>query len=98
MIAIYRWLLGALPYLFRATLSLWQAWLGIRLGLRLMIIGAVGALIPLPEWVEELPAKIAALPPLFWFFADFIELRYGVYVMVSAYTFRWVWSTVFKGI
>lgn len=96
MAALLRWLYAALPYIFSAVFKLYTGWLGIRLGYRLMIIGGVGALMPLPAWVDELPGKIAALPDMFWFFADFIQLQHGVYVIVTAYTFRWVWREVFK--
>lgn len=96
MAALLRWLSGFLPVAFSMVLKVWQAWMGIRLGLRLTLIGVVGALLPLPGWVEDLPAKIAALPPLFWWFAGFVELQFGVYVIVTAYTFRWVWREVFK--
>lgn len=86
------WLRGLLPALFRMGLKFYTAWTAISFGKRLLVIGLLGAFFPVPEWAQELPGKVQALPEPFWFFANLIQLQFGIYVLMSAYTFRWVWK------
>lgn len=91
------WLRGLLPAAAGMFLKAWTAWQAIKLGKRLIVIGAIGAFFPLPDWVEDIPARIAAMPEPFWFFADLIQAQFGFYVVMSAFTFRWVWRILTKG-
>lgn len=96
MAALYRWFVGFLPALMLMAFNAWRGFMALKIGYRLMLIGIVGALLPLPDFVEEFPARLAALPGSLWFFADLIELRFGVSVIIAAYTFRWVWGVVMR--
>lgn len=98
MPAIFLWLQGLLPVLFAWGLQAYLAIKGMHFGLRLILIGAIGALLPLPDFVEELPGRIAALPSGFLYFADFIELQFAIYVMIAAFTYRWVFGQISKSL
>lgn len=98
MPALLLWLRGLLPVFFGLALRAYLAIKGIRFGWRLTMIGAVMALLPLPDWLEALPAKIASLPAMFLFFADLMQLRFGIYVLVSAFATRWIWVQITKSL
>lgn len=91
-----RWLAGLLPAFF-TMFGLGQKVskiLGIAVNVAIVL--GVSLVLPLPDWIEELPTQLAGLPTLFFWFAALVELRFGVYVLMSAYVFRWIWRILTK--
>lgn len=88
---VIAWLRTFLPIALGWLLRARVAWIGIKLGYRLILIVAMAALLPMPDWALELPSKLASLPSSAFWFAELFQLRYGLYVLMSAYTFRWIW-------
>lgn len=82
-----------LPWI--ARISAWFvaqkiAWLAVRMSFMVAMLVAVIALVPVPDWVSDLPARIASLPPEFWWFAELVQFKFGVGVILAAYVFRFV--------
>lgn len=82
-----------LPWI--ARISAWVvahkiAWLAVRMSFMVALLLAVMALVPVPAFLEELPARIASLPSEFWWFAELAQLRFGITVVLGAYVFRFL--------
>lgn len=86
------WLRGLLPAGAGMIWKAWSGWQALKLGKRLLIIGVLGSFFPVPEWVQQIPGRIAAMPEPFHFFVGLTQLQFGFYVIMSAYTTRWVWK------
>lgn len=90
------WLAGLLPAVF-GMLGVGQKVsriLGIAVNVAIVL--GVAFVLPLPDWLEALPEQIADLPSLFFWFAALMELRFGVYVVLGAYVFSWIWRILTK--
>lgn len=98
MAALMAWAARLLPLLFAWGLRAYFAINTMRFGWRLILIGVIGSLIPLPSWVTELPGKLASLPATFLYFSTLVQLGFGLMVVFSAYTTRWIWNQMTKSV
>lgn len=90
------WLFGLLPVFFGMLGVRDQVARVLGIAVKWAIVVAVAAIIPLPDWLTDLPAKIASLPAAFFWFADMVELRFGVGVVCAAFIIRWGWRIFTK--
>lgn len=88
---LFPFLAGWIPGLHRV---LWGAKVVLRIG----IIVALLALIPLPDWVDDLPGRLADLSPSIGYFAGLIQLRFGVAVVFGSLALRFMWREISKSV
>lgn len=91
-----RWLAGLLPAFFVMLGAQTKAARILGIAVNIAIALGVAAVMPLPDWLEELPSRIASMPSLFFWFVGMVELRFGVAAVLGAYVFRWVWRILTK--
>jgi len=90
------WLVGLLPAFFTMLGVREKAARVLGIAVKWAIVLAVAAIIPLPDWLTDLPTKIASLPASFFWFAELVQLRFAVLVVGGAYVFRWGWRIFTK--
>lgn len=91
-----RWLAGLLPAFFTMFGVGQRVSKILGIAVNVAIVLGVAIVMPLPDWLEELPSQVAELPTLFFWFSALIQLRFGLYVVLSAYVFRWIWRILTK--
>lgn len=74
------------------------AWLAVRVTFLVPMLLAALALMPIPQWLQDLPGRIESIPGEFWWFAEIFQFRFGVTVILSAYVFRFVLRRVLSAL
>lgn len=98
MAALLAWLGRLFPYVFGVFPAFWKKWLGLKFPLRMAIVVALLAALPVPSWVSDLPGLLGALPASVGYFAGLIKLRFGVTVIFGAYILRFIWRELSRSV
>lgn len=97
--ALLVWLGRFFPYLVGSVApAVFKKIVGLKVPIRLAVIAALFAAMPVPDWVSDLPGRVSALPDLFWFFAGLVKLRFGVSVIFGALVLRFIWREISKSV
>lgn len=96
--ALLAWLGRLFPYILGFFPIAWRRFVALRFPVRLGIIVALLAAMPLPDWIEELPGRIGGLPASWAYFAGLVQLRFGVSVIFGAFIFRFIWREFSKSV
>lgn len=88
--AVWQFVVGFFPYL--------GDWIGNKLlaGFAALCDAVVSAfsVIPVPDFVTSASGLMASVPASVWWFANVVEFQFGLGVVLSAYTLRWVIKAV----
>lgn len=99
MPALLAWLARIIPYVFTVVLpAVWKKFMGLRFPVRMAIIVALLAAMPVPAWISDLPGLLGSLPASVGYFAGLVKLRFGVTVVFGAYLTRFVWREISKSV
>jgi hypothetical protein len=60
------------------------------IGLVLDALASILEAIPVPDWMQSIDSSWSALPSGVWYFAETLNLTYGLTVVVSAYGLRFL--------
>jgi hypothetical protein len=60
------------------------------------VIGALAVFMPLPLWLEQLPTRLAGVPPGLVWFLGLIEFKFGLGVVMTAYVGRFAWRLMLE--
>lgn len=98
MPALLAWLARVIPYVVGLLPFIWRKFIGLRFPVRLAIIVALLAALPVPAWVGDIAGLVDSLPASVGYFAGLVRLRFGVSVVFGALVLRFIWREISKSV